>query len=314
MSYETFLKNVEEKLQETLGEGVEISQNTLRNNNGQIRQGITICKEGCSTAPTVYMEEYYSAYCKGKLIKEIAEEIAKFCVMLEQYPEARLDWMSDYKKAKWRIVPKLISKEKNAEILEQIPFVDWMDLAVVFYLLLHEDGRGTVSMTVQNAHLEEWGVTKEEVYQMAVENAEYLLPAKLVAVEDLLEEEESKMLPESILPAEILEEKNLLDKKFLEAEQETEGMYVLTNSLQNYGAACILYPKMPEKIEKLLGEDYYILPSSIHEMLIVPQQYSVGQEAFGRMICEINETQMLPEEVLGDHSYFYRAEKGELSM
>ncbi len=245
MSYETFLKNVKERLQETLGEAVEISQNTIKNNNEQIRQGITICRVGCSTATTVYMEEYYSAYCGGKLLKEITDEISKFCVMLEQYPETKLDWLSDYKKAKWRIVPKLISKEKNAEILQGIPFVDWMDLAVVFYLLLYEDGKGTVSMTVQNAHLEEWGVSKEEIYRMAVENAEYLLPAKLIAVEDLLEEDEKGMLSDKTFPAEVFEERNLLDRKFLEAEQET---------------------------------------------------------------------QVLPEEVLGDHSYFYGAEKGELSM
>ena len=80
--------------------------------------------------------------------------------------------------------------------------------------------------------------------------------------------------------------------------------------LRSLGAVCITYPHVAEMIADILGESFYILPSSIHEVIIVPESRSLGFKAFATVISEINMTQIEEEEVLTDHAYYYDKEHG----
>ena len=89
-------------------------------------------------------------------------------------------------------------------------------------------------------------------------------------------------------------------------------MYVLSNNQRNYGAVSILYEGLLKDIGERLQEDYYVLPSSVHEVIIVPESNSPGQEELEHMIVEINETQVEPEEVLSDRAYYYSRKEARL--
>src|SRR5699024_7535782 len=106
------------------------------------------------------------------------------------------------------------------------------------------------------------------------------------------------------------DEGNLLDG----GDGERDRMYVLTNRMRSYGAACIAYPYIPGMIGETLGSDYYILPSSVHEVMIVPACGGLDGEELEEMVREINATQVAEEEVLSDHIYYYERRTGCLRM
>ena len=90
-------------------------------------------------------------------------------------------------------------------------------------------------------------------------------------------------------------------------------MFVLTNSFRSLGAACILYDELLTQLGNFLKENYYILPSSIHEVIIIPESQAPNKDTLNEMVQEVNETQVEPEDVLSDHVYFYNCEKKELT-
>lgn len=91
-------------------------------------------------------------------------------------------------------------------------------------------------------------------------------------------------------------------------------MYVLSNKLKNYGAACIAYPYILDMLAGVLKENFYVLPSSVHEVIIVPESSQIRQSELERMVREINETQVPEEEILSNHAYFYYAQEGKLQL
>ena len=307
MNYDEFVKAVAAALEEEMHDNISIGINEVLHNNGRMHKGISVHRKGYYAAPTVYLEAYYAEYLSGKSTEEIVMEIQELLCELDWSPKVDPEWIRDYQSAKWRLIPRLISREKNRELLGNMPYRSWMDLAVIFCLLLRTDEKTSMTMTVQNSHMREWQVTENELYEMALSNARCLVPAKLVPISDVLfgaGERERNLLRET--PAERERGKEEMEKN--------ETMYVLTNEMQNYGASCLLYPRVKEEIAEILGENYWVIPSSIHEMLIVPECMGAGSRELQQMIREVNETQVLPEEVLGSHAYFYLSEKGLLSM
>ena len=93
---------------------------------------------------------------------------------------------------------------------------------------------------------------------------------------------------------------------------ERDGMYILSNTLRSYGAACIAYPHILEMIGEILQRDYYVLPSSVHEVVIVPYSSGLDIRELDEMVREINVTQVAEEEVLSSHAYLYRRSTGAL--
>ena len=76
----------------------------------------------------------------------------------------------------------------------------------------------------------------------------------------------------------------------------------------------MFYPHVLEMIGEILKEDFYILPSSIHEVIILPKSKGIAKEELDAMIQDINHTQVDTEEVLSDHSYLYERGLGKIQM
>ena len=100
----------------------------------------------------------------------------------------------------------------------------------------------------------------------------------------------------------------------VEWEGEREILYVLSNRLRSFGAAAVLYEERLEMIGEVLGENYYVLPSSVHEVIIIPESDAPGQKKLSEIVTEINETQVDDEEVLSNNAYYYDREKRELVL
>lgn len=293
MNYEEFVSSVTGFLRETLPYGTELSLIPLEKNNGVILEGLSVRKEGEHAAPAIYLDSYYQEYLSGRSLKQIQENILECCEDQDFSNQFDTDFFMDYRKVKPTIVYKLINYEKNKALLERIPHVPFLNLAIVFYCLLTDTPVGNATVLIYNSHMEYWKVTCAELYQEAKRNTPRLLPAEVKSMKEVL-----------------LELSDGLDR----AEEEQLPMYVLTNTRKALGAACILYDSMLKHCAEWLGTAYYLLPSSIHEMILIPQRVVPDQKDLTAMVQDINRTQVLRTEVLSDQIYFYSPESGQLSM
>ena len=146
-----------------------------------------------------------------------------------------------------------------------------------------------------------WKVQAETLWEDAVKNVKNLLPAEFVTMNHALK---------SLLGDVEYEEGDLL----LEKKKDYDQMYVLSNKFRNYGAACIAYPNVLEMIGQILKKDYYILPSSVHEVIIVPYSEIYVCSKLDEMVREINSTQVEEEDVLSNHVYLYDRVSGKLRV
>lgn len=282
MNYLEFVDAVEEKMKKEAEDCLSVFAQTNVKNNGKKRKGLTIMEKGLNVAPTIYLEEYFMQFKRGKSIDNIVGNI------WELYKEVRftdnnigVNLMS-YDKIKGKIVYKLINLEKNQEMLQDVPYRKFLDLALVCYVLLDNDEHGTATMTVKWEHLKSWGIDKDTLFRNAERNTRRLLPAEVKTMKDTISE--------------------LLGK---EEDGEEDGMYVVTNPLKCFGAVCICYVGVLYMIGEVIGEDYFIIPSSVHEMILVAKSYAVDREELEEMVREINETQVDEEEVLSNKVYYY---------
>lgn len=160
---------------------------------------------------------------------------------------------------------------------------------------------GTAAMVVNRSHADTWKVQAETLWEDAVKNVKNLLPAEFVTMNHALK---------SLLGDVEYEEGDLL----LEKKKDYDQMYVLSNKFRNYGAACIAYPNVLEMIGQILKKDYYILPSSVHEVIIVPYSEIYVCSKLDEMVREINSTQVEEEDVLSNHVYLYDRVSGKLRV
>lgn len=300
MEYQEFVYAMKGKLNEKLGEEVTADIQIIEKNNGSRKETLLLRGKTTQTSPAVYMDEFYARFQMGEPMDRLVEEILRFYERVKTEKKWDRIQFADYMAVRGKIVFKLIHSARNEKLLQKIPHFEILDLSIVFYILLESGKAGTATVLIQNEYLDLWKVSREELYETAVKNAARLLPAEFFAIQDILEE----MLESTG------NDKNLL-RQMLPKE---DMMYVLTNSLRSFGAACMLYPHILEMLGNILNDDYYILPSSVHEVIVVPDSRKIEQIELNRMVMEINETQVESEEVLGDHAYFYQRKLGRLLM
>lgn len=300
MEYQEFIYAIKGKLNERLGEEVTADIQIMEKNNGNRKETLLIRGKMAQTSPAVYMDEFYARFQMGEPMDRLVGEILRFYEKVKTEKKWDKVPFADYAAIRGKIVFKLIHSARNEKMLQKVPHFEILDLSIVFYILVESGKAGTATVLIQNGYLDLWKVSREELYETAVKNTARLLPAEFFAIQDILEE---------------MFEKNENDKNLLKRMLPKEDiMYVLTNSLRSFGAACMLYPHMLDMLGNILEDDYYILPSSVHEVIVVPDSRKIGQIELNRMVTEINETQVAPEEVLGDHAYFYQRKSGRLLM
>ncbi|EOS37633.1 hypothetical protein D3Z53_14955 [Lachnospiraceae bacterium] len=302
MTYQEFVCAIEKRMNQKLEGGIKASQYTTVKNNGKVKKGLLIEAPGVNISPTIYLEEFYHRYLDGELVDELVQDILNFYRIVRCDRSMDTNDIEHYDTIQDKIVFKLVHTEKNRELLEGVPHIELLDLSIVFYVLLDVNSQGTATMTVNNEHLQYWDVTADELLALARKNVTRLLPAELFTMQQAVDE---------ILRAVPGKRKNLLIESVTEAD---DFMYVLSNPIRSFGAACIVYPEVLDMAGQVLGEDYYVLPSSVHEVVLVPASKGMKPEDMNAMVTEINQTQVAEEEILSNHAYLYQREARRLVM
>lgn len=289
MTYYQFVQEVEKKVKREAGKNIAVCIHTAVKNNGRKRKGLMITKEGVNISPAIYLEEYYEQFEEGVSLEDIVRDIlrlyngVKFCRSWDGKA------IADYAAINGKIIYQLINWKKNKERLSEVPYRPYLDMAVVFYVLMEVSEYGTAVMLIKKEHLDVWKVTEEEIYARACSNTEHLLPCEFQTMKAVIAE--------------------LTDRY---EDKSRDVMYVLSNHIRSHGAAAILYEGRLKEIGEYLKESYYVLPSSVHEVIIIPESEAPGRKALIQMVTEINATQVETEEVLSDNAYYYDRETGKL--
>ena len=295
MEYSIFKELILEALKERFGEDCQIEYKVVLKNNGIKLDGVIVRQNNCVVSPTVYVNDYYENYKNGDDINETVDIIEQLIRDNTIEEEFNADELILFDNVKDRIVYKLINFEKNKELLNTVPYKKYLDLAIVYYISVKEDIFECASILINNSHLKLWNKTSEEINELAVKNTPALLKPELKSMGETLKEM-------------MFNEEN--EFGFEEDDLDNCCMYVLTNEKKQFGAATILYDNELNDFSDKIESDFYIIPSSVHEVIIIPSKFVNSSIGLDEMICEVNSTQVPLVDILSDHAYKYnRADK-----
>lgn len=270
---------------------------TMKNNN-VAHVGITFHEQGDKVGPVIYMEPYREAAIDGRPMSEIMREIAGIASRSMDKTEriGSLDY-GDYESVKEYLSVTLINGRDNRQMLSRMPHRQMGDLALILELKFPmEEGIGSIKVSRELAEL--WAVDKDTLFAQAQENSLKAEPPSLHRMEDTM-----LSLAFGSDAAE-----NLLENPA--PEEAPSQLYVLSNMSKNKGAAVLSYPGVLEKADQLFPQGFYILPSSIHELLIVPKSPEIDPRELGEMVRAVNRAEVAKEEQLSDRVYEHDREAG----
>lgn len=298
MDIKEFAQQVADAVQERLGGDCRVEIKEVRRTNNVVLTGLMIRSPSTNISPCIYLEEFFQGFEKGtETVEGMADKIAG------SYKEAglpdRMDisFFIDYEKARKNVRGKLVNTEMNRKLLEAVPHREFLDLSMVYMLLLEEECDMECSIEIKNEYLELWDVTEEDLFRDADANARSDGGTVLKNIVDIIKE--APYGEETAVQA--------LDKSF--------PMYVLTNRRRTYGAVGMLDTETMKAAGKILGGSYYILPSSVHELILLAPSGKAGDvKELEGIVKLINDTEVLEEQRLGYHIYHYDNESGRITL
>ena len=301
MGFEEFIENVLETIRVKVGGTFQVKKHDVIKNNNVKRTGIDVIKNGEDIGPCVYLDEFYREYeANGMKFDEIVDEVYRL-IMKHKDDDAMGFDVLGFKR--WETVhgdiyAKLINAEQNKELLEEIPHRIFMDLAVVYYVVARDHAQEDIgTILIHNGHMEMWGQEEENLYREAMINMRTDGEADLTDIRTIVER---------ITGITFTNEDD-------GASQDT-GMYILTNSRKRFGAAEILDRKTLWRIADKVGDGFIVLPSSVHETIVLPPNDEEEYRRLADMVREVNDTQVDIEERLSYHVYVYNRDEDALQI
>ena len=297
MRFEQFTDTVVSNIKDYLPGGfadASVEVQTVTKNNDHKLTGLTIRSTSSNLSPTIYLEQYFEEYMDGADIRNILSDIADVRLRHEVRDCFDIRQITDFACVKDKIVPRLSSLEWNSDLLEVRPHTQIADLAVTYCIMLKADNTGVTSIPVTFQLLETWGVEVDTLHELAVRNLTRLFPTTFVSMSSMLR---------GLLPA--IEDDDSSDGLFTQDDM----MFILTSEQKLNGAANILDKAMMDRVLDRFGEDFYLLPSSIHEWILVSDT-GLNPAFLTSMVREVNAGEVSVEERLSSHVYRYTASEG----
>lgn len=264
----------------------EICSKTVRKNNGVSLTGLMILLKGENIAPNIYMEYYYNLYVDGTPMDEILSMIAAEYEKVRSRMDSCKSSEFNLYDMKDNIYMVLVNYERNKELLNDCPYIPFLDLAIVFRYKVSEDEGCISSGLVRKSEQEFWGLTIDELYEKALRNTEKMFPPVLMKLSEKMRQMDG-------------------DYEFI---PET-NLYILSNSINSYGS---IYMTDIAKIHELANElstNFFIIPSSIHEVLLFPDDNSMDRCHIECVVNDINTYVLSDTDYLSQTVYYYDREK-----
>lgn len=287
MNYDNFVEFMKADLKQLLGEEYQIEATQITKNNGVKLDALTIRTAGDPVSPVIYMEPLYKEYTNGSPIERLAQMVVARIKSECKFAGVLAEQIMSSEAAHSRIAFRLVSKKENEKLLEEIPWKSWNDLAIIFYLDLGTNEGRQITTIIHNQQAEAWNLSPDELFELAKVNTPKLCPSIIGQLEHVLFgwDEDDQITPcESIVPT----------------------FFILSNECGINGATCILYKDIVKDFANKLGSDLLILPSSIHEVLLLKYDTELELELFKNMVQHVNAEDVPKEDILSDNVYLYR--------
>ncbi len=283
-----YAREAAEALNKILGDSIRGAAAIEVQKNGTVLAGIKVDPKEGNVSPTVYVDAYMEknmtpAECAETIAQDIEKMLDTGKVLVNELPDfGNFDAIKE-------LVQPVLASTANPEYLKDKAYKAFEDLAITYRIPVLEQG----SVRVTNQMLERWGKTIDELHEAAVANLakEAKTPKTMLATMiEMMGPEVEDMLP----------------------PEGDEKQYVITNTQGTLGAAQILNSHILDEVAAKNGwENVMILPSSIHECLLLRDPGEDMHRSFINMVREVNETQVSPEERLSDNVYIYNTKTKE---
>ncbi len=303
MNYKEFQKEILRIIRDVMEINYEVNLHKVMKNNDMEMMAITIRERNSEGAvPTIYLEDFYEMYCAGISMEAIANNIIAVYHRENGKVKISVEDFKHFDRIKDKIMLKLVNYERNQLGLINTPHKRILDLAIVFYVLWDDVGTQRMTSTIKKSHLALWGVEMEELYMLAYENTMSRLSVNIRNMRDVIYDIYEEMQKNSRINP-------LMEQQILaELENSVYPMYVVSNQKKILGASVILYDKTLKYLYERLEGEFYVLPSSIHEVIIIPK-IDMSVKEMKRLVIETNENEVDYLEVLSDNVYRYDGEK-----
>lgn len=241
--------------------------------------------DGSGCTPAIYIDKMYDDFCDKPDFEKIIRNLAKTIVdVMDNKPDTD-NILKKIKEGFSHVIPKLINAEKNKELLETCPHRMFLDLAVVYEIMLGTNQFILIMNEMSDYH----GMTEDELYHLAVKNVRE--QKQVVTLNQILKEMVG-----------------------VEEDLEQIPMFIVKTKYVTHGASVMLCEDVLSEAADMLKSDLYILPSSINEIIVIPVDFRNGVTGLKDMVNTVNQTQVLPEEFLSDSVYFFDRKLKRLSI
>ncbi len=305
MNFDEFTQYVKDNIKDFLPKefaDADVAIREVVKNNDEKLCGLMIRKTDDTIVPTIYLEDFYRMVNEGeKPLDSVMTELAE----IHQEHMANsfdINSITDFDQAKSNIRMKLINAEKNQENLKDKPHRIMDDLAVTYYVQIKNDEMGNASVAINEDMMKQYGLTEEGLHEIASANMDLEAKPLFMDMNSMMRDIMKKSLPDG-MPENIKDD--LVDEALQNAS--APGVYVLSNEEKYNGAAMLLSEKAMDMVRMNVGEDFFMLPSSIQKTIIVLKKVEFSLEDMEKMVREVNATQVSPDEQLSDHVYEYDA-------
>lgn len=201
----------------------------------------------------------------------------------------------EWEEVKTLIFPCLVSAEWKSimDKNEQLAYSSFLDFSVCYYIRLEdEDGNKKKAAWIKSPALKDWGISMHTLKMQAIEN---------------MDKDGYSIQP-------IHRFLSTLDEEFASENADIIPLYLLTNQTSFFGAAGILNTDLIAEFAEEIGQNLYIIPSSVHELLLLPDDGQTNIEYFDLMIDEVNRSLVEPQNILSNHAYYYDRITDEIQM
>ncbi len=304
LEFALFKEQLCKRVLELLGDAYSTEVLKVRKNNGVRKEVLYVRQKESECIPCFYTEELYRSYCMGENEVGLAEYLVNVIRGESESVKEQVnlflskEWMTEH------LFIRLIHYEKNTDNLEDAVYLKYLDLAGVVYVLTESSEDGVKSFQLPKHIWDTLGLgTIEECFPELMKNTRRLFPETMACIS--AEESEETVLGRKAMSVTI---------RWMEHEEALHSgrLYAVTNHRRINGAAVLLYPELLKEIGERYGGGYYIIPSSIHEVLLLKDTGEERAEELNAMVREVNETHVAPEERLSNHVYYYSVSEGEL--
>ncbi len=277
MSVKEFAEKARKAVQKVLGDQYYVDAGENLKLNETKLWSINIHSKNRSIAPVIFLDSFFQEYEEGKDFDDIVENIVKMYWEYVPKDDIDLSFILDYEKVKDKICLRLCNYERNKELLKDSVYIPFLDLAVMFYIKFEDSDIGCGQIRIRQDYLERWNITTEELMKDAKENSEKEIDLRVM-------------------------------------EFGGFPMYIMSNKSLTGGASSILYPDALEKFANQKESNLFIIPSSIHEVILIPDFEDVTEDTdeweektteLKKMISQVNREELRTDEVLSDNLYYF---------